>query len=365
MDHTQQTINPDTPTTTTTTTGHQDQINLKTTTMMNWTGVFRLAFFLVGIAARTVSAAPAKDDILSSHTTALRQLRGGHQLQLPFHDGDKDNHRSLMQQCTTDPELKKDKVWYEIELDVFSMFELKCSEDEWTDMRVFLEAEMDKIDLFDEFQIEELNPNLCNDPDATNQRRGRRQKRKLVVQSLEDPSVPDLILDEDDERFLQYMNASEHEDGENQRQLFKVFIVWYDLFFKGGSICSFCFRDNRDWNSRHRSLETKGEDAKTAGKANVSMAIGSGETDSDHNDSNNNDDNNEAGSLRFPAGHDEVDSFPKAGNPSLSNNHSSMNEKKKEANMYSTTTTQHGSDTADFPPTLSRQLKCRGCFRLN
>ena len=77
-----------------------------------------------------------------------------------------------MPQCTTDPELRKDRVWYEMERDVFSMFELQCNKDEWTDMRVFLETEMDKIDLHDDLQIEQLYPSLCDNPKTANQRRG-------------------------------------------------------------------------------------------------------------------------------------------------------------------------------------------------
>ena len=136
-----------------------------------------------------------------------------------------------------------------------SMLErLKCSEDEWTGTRVVLETEPGKIVLFDEFQIEQLTPNPRDNPETADQRRGQSQKRKLVVQSLKDPSAPGLILDEDDKSFLQYLNASEHDSTEHQRKLCKALIIWYDLFFKSGSICDFCFRDNRYRDSRHRSF---------------------------------------------------------------------------------------------------------------
>ena len=242
-----------------------------------------------------------------------------------------------MPQCTTDPELRKDRVWYEMERDVFSMFELQCNKDEWTDMRVFLETEMDKIDLHDDLQIEQLYPSLCDNLKTANQHRGRRQERKLIVQSLEDPSVPDMALDEDDECFLQYLNASEHDNTEYQRQLYKVYISWYDLFFKSGSICNFCFRGNRDRNSQHRFfLETVDKDGNVAGETNVSMAIESSDTGRTSSGSRK----NEADSLWFSAGQDDVDSFPDMGNPSLSNDHSSVNDEKKQDKMHSITTTR-------------------------
>ena len=154
-----------------------------------------------------------------------RQLLRDHQHQ-------QQTHRVLNNQCSTDPQLQKDNIWYTIQLDVFSVFNLKCSTGEWTDLRLFLEKELDEMDLFDDFYIENLNPNLCDDPDPTDtNRRTRRQLRqKLVERDPNNPMVPKTVIDEDDELFQQYLD---NPDDEKHRNLFMV--IWYDLFYRGGS----------------------------------------------------------------------------------------------------------------------------------
>ena len=154
-----------------------------------------------------------------------RQLLRQHHHQQP-------THRVLKNQCSTDPQLQKDDIWYTIQLDIFSVFDLKCSAAEWTDLRKFLEKELDDMDLFTDFYIENLNPDLCKDPDPTDtNRRTRRQlRRKLVERDPNNPLVPKTIIDEDDELFQQYLD---NPNDEKHRNLFMV--IWYDLYYRGGS----------------------------------------------------------------------------------------------------------------------------------
>ena len=126
--------------------------------------------------------------------------------------------------CPEDPDLIKGGVWYTMELDVFAMEELKCNEDEWKDMRDFLEKELDKMNLFDDFKIIDLNPNLCKDPEL--------------------PPVPEYRR----QRHLQESNVDQTSSN-RERRTFEV-VIWYDLLFKGGDKCFMCFPDDMDKNSR-------------------------------------------------------------------------------------------------------------------
>ena len=164
---------------------------------------------------------PSYEHVMEQARQLLRQHH--HQQQI---------HRVLNDQCSTDPKLQEDKIWYTIELDIFSVFDLKCSAAEWTDLRLFLEKELDEMDLFDDFYIENLNPSLCDDPDPTNtDRRTRRQlRRKLVERDPNNPMVPKTVIDEDDELFQQYLD---NPDDEKHRNL--LMVIWYDLFYRGGS----------------------------------------------------------------------------------------------------------------------------------
>ena len=154
-----------------------------------------------------------------------RQLLRDHQHQ-------QQTHRALHDQCSADPKLQEDNIWYTIQLDIFSVFDLECSAAEWTDLRLFLEKELDEMDLFDDFYIKSLNPSLCDDPDPTDtDRRTRRQlRRKLVKRDPNNPMVAKTVIDEDDELFQQYLD---NPDDERHRNLFTM--VWYDLFYRGGS----------------------------------------------------------------------------------------------------------------------------------
>ena len=149
------------------------------------------------------------------------------------------NHRALAGQCVPDPTLIQDAVWYTIELEVFSMEDLKCPAGQWNDVKNFLEDELEKMDLYKDFMITNLSPDLCFNPDAV-------QRRKLEIRNPDDPSDPGLLIDEDDERFATFLESDEFEE---HRRLGWIFF-WYDLFFRGGDLCTFCRKDNRDHNSR-------------------------------------------------------------------------------------------------------------------
>ena len=178
-------------------------------------------WFLPSLLLTLLVAGARGDDVVQ--ITDRSQLRGSSAVDvvdLPW-----EVHRDLIEKCPPNQKLKSDSIWYTIELDVFSVFELKCTEPEWTDVRLFLEKELDELDLFNDFQIYELNARLCDSPESTVGR------RKLVLRDTADPSVPDTIIDETDERFLQYLGSGE----EGHRDLGLTLFIWYDLFFKGGS----------------------------------------------------------------------------------------------------------------------------------
>ena len=139
--------------------------------------------------------------------------------------------RSLQAICSSDSSLKQDSVWYKIELDVFAMEELKCSVGEWRDMRNFLESELDRMELFDEFQIEDLNPKLCKNPGTINLNR-----RELSV--LEDGQRRTATATETGDDALSSFEPSDTNNStsaEQKRQLLVPMVIWFDLFFKGGS----------------------------------------------------------------------------------------------------------------------------------
>ena len=143
-------------------------------------------------------------------------------------DDDDDARRELLKlKCTTDPNLSKDSIWYTIEVDIFSITDLKCQPKQWRKMRGALEKELDRMDLFDQFKIIDLNPKLCDKP----------TRRQLLGST-----------DEDDPKDSQ--GVIKPSSVVRQRRLKVPMMLWYDLFYKGGSRCVFCIPDNRDFNSR-------------------------------------------------------------------------------------------------------------------
>lgn len=135
------------------------------------------------------------------------------------------DHRKLPTYvCTTDPTLSSDSVWYTVEFDIFSIGELKCSEAEWTDVRGFLEQELDNMDLFDTFKIEDLNPDICKNPEAH-----RRERRRTSTSNGMDPSASAASFDDDHESHQQKLNNPDNVGA--QRRLTQV-VIWYDLFYR-------------------------------------------------------------------------------------------------------------------------------------
>ncbi len=143
-------------------------------------------------------------------------------------DDDDDARRELLKlKCTTDPNLSEDSIWYTIEVDIFSITDLQCNAYEWQYIRRALENELDKMDLYDQFKIIDLNPKLCDNP----------ARRQLLGSA-----------DEDDPNDSQGVIKPSSVVG--QRRLAEPMIIWYDLFYRGGSSCLFCIPDNGDANSR-------------------------------------------------------------------------------------------------------------------
>ena len=133
---------------------------------------------------------------------------------------DDDARRELLKlKCTTDPNLSKDSIWYTIEVDIFSITDLKCQPKQWRKMRGALEKELDRMDLFDQFKIIDLNPKLCDNP----------ARRQLLGSA-----------DEDDPNDSQGVIKPSSVVG--QRRLAEPMIIWYDLFYRGGSSCVFCVK---------------------------------------------------------------------------------------------------------------------------
>ena len=138
-------------------------------------------------------------------------------------------------QCPFNQTMRKDGVWYDIEVDLYSPNELPCDDAEWADLRTFMETALDDLDLFESFFIYDINARLCQEQ-AVNDRRQRR--RMVVNRNPDDPDgthQPDWVpetLYEDDERFWRYLEGAEYE--EHRRLSSEFFYIWYDLFFRGG-----------------------------------------------------------------------------------------------------------------------------------
>ena len=219
---------------------------MRSTVRCNSGGVLVLLLLLVLSPMVTVVTASANDDIITNNIKAAEttfhqspQLRGNkHDAISPEFTTDI-NHRALAKQCSRDPTLIRDGVWYTIELEVFSMEDLKCPAAQWDDVKDFLEDQLQHMDLYKEFMITDLSPDLCYDPDAV-------QRRKLEIRNPDNPSDPGLLVDEDDERFAMFLESDRFEE---HRRL-GTFFFWYDLLLRGGDLCRFCRKDDLDHNSR-------------------------------------------------------------------------------------------------------------------
>ena len=109
------------------------------------------------------------------------------------------------------------------------------------------------MNLFGRVKIEDLNPKLCKNAKRKKSRRQLSASEGDWGDGLEgtvahDPSLPDLLTKD--------VSNDEH----LRRALWKKMVVWCDLFYKRGSICNFCYRDNSDWNSRALLSNSTGND---------------------------------------------------------------------------------------------------------
>ena len=194
---------------------------------------------IVLLLAGTGSIVSAKTKEIESSTTSMQ------------HHDEHQNHqeplervsRGLQQSgsvCARDGSLINDKVWYEMDITISSRLELDCSYNEWKDVKNYLEYELDRIDLWQQFKIIDLNPRLCNSDSRT-----RKVRRSLAVRDPETLAIKNLI-DEDDPLFQQYLEAPEYAE---HRRLSILEIIFH-LFYRGGEECMFCIEDDHDHNSR-------------------------------------------------------------------------------------------------------------------
>ena len=142
--------------------------------------------------------------------------------------------------CSRDGSLMHDKVWYEMDITISSRLELDCSSNEWRHVKNYLEDELDRIDLWQQFKIIDLNPRLCNSDSRT-----RKVRRSLAVRDPETLAIKNLI-NEDDPLYQQYLEAPEYAE---HRRLGILEIIFH-LFYRGGEQCMFCRYDDHDHNSR-------------------------------------------------------------------------------------------------------------------
>ena len=188
-------------------------------------------------AANSVKTDQATDDNKDDALQHYNRLRSGGGLY----------HRALSKQCPRDPDLKEEHIWYTIEVNVLTRQEAIVADDtDWSDVRTFIQEELANMDLFTDYGVEDLNLTLCDDRVAE-----KGIRRKLVIQDSMDPSATQTVIEEDDERFHRYLTS----DRFLKDWLDKLVFIWYELFFRGGDRCAFCFKDDKDLNSRRGLLE--------------------------------------------------------------------------------------------------------------
>ena len=131
-------------------------------------------------------------------------------------------HDHDQQDSGSDPDganLRKDGVWYEIELTVWSMDGIECSINEWKNVKNFLEKELRRIKLYKRFGITDLNPRLC----AKRSQHQNNGKRRLLSNGF-DPMQPS---EKDDYHRLQQEYDFEYRDE------FQQLMMGYDPKYGG------------------------------------------------------------------------------------------------------------------------------------
>ena len=288
--------------------------------------LYTVLLLTLTVASATESVSKPSTDVtdeshLSSDSTTI-QLRGTilNQLQRGL-NGVQSNVL-----CPSDPTLVRDYVWYTIEIDVFSLETLHCSRGEWDDMKTFLENELDTMDLFTAYQIETLQSHLCSEPD---------RRRNLQSSGTHQDSGHSDNDETDVEPTVQ---------GE-RKLFFNQLILWYDLFYRGGSRCMMCRPDNRDRNSRLLGDASQPKDTTTSTL----------QEEDTHNDDK--DDGFENANVTFSGGNytDDYD-------------YSTMYvtaENDTNDPFHSTDDNLNNSDSNSNSTTTERALsRCGGCFRL-
>ena len=273
--------------------------------------------------------------IASSQSDKAREPDNAVSLRGANDDDDDDARRELLKlKCTTDPNLSEDSIWYTIEVDIFSITDLKCSPKQWEDIRKALEQELDKMDLFDQFKIIDLNPNLCDNP----------TRRQLLKSTDEDDP-------NDSQGIIQPSSAV------RQRRLAAPVVVWYDLFYKGGSDCVFCIPDNSDSNSR---LLLEGS------LSNHTIATASAQNTMNNN---NNDPIGDVQDVYDDVGFENAEVFfnEDVDDKDHHQDYMDVDDYEDTSTVMSnlTTTTTTGTDNDDATQTARALRRCGGCYRLH
>ena len=164
-------------------------------------------------------------------------------------NNDKDNKKAC-------PHKKENEVWYKLAVTIFTAQPLDCTDKDWVVIKKFLEKEIRKIRLFDDYSISNLRVKLCFNNDAR-RRRHLQSDHDSDLDMAEDPlglrtgTIHNRTVAVQEERRL----------GDNEHP--NVLSVQFNLHFSGGGRCYFCREDKSDSNSRKRSLldRTDSDDA--------------------------------------------------------------------------------------------------------
>ena len=186
------------------------------------------------------------------------------------------------------PKSRAQEVWYHIKIVIYSKEPISCNSKDWYNIKRFLEKEVKKINLYDDYKISGMKVNICAKISSN-----RRDRRRHLEQDKnnnngigvggvhENSNIYELDFTDDEE--YEYDHDDEDADADDESGVFEndvamhnsddsntevpdtvmdermlvgssisggVLKIEFNIFFKGGGRCIFCKADNSDYNSR-------------------------------------------------------------------------------------------------------------------
>ena len=150
------------------------------------------------------------------------------------------NHRSLQsvrsQICLKNVKFSSDAAWYEIEITITSVVEIRCAKGAWEHLRKEIREAINRANLFNtRLRIVGMNVQICNERAGG----GGRMRRALVDRN--DPT-----------KILRYLDDNVTEQELQQHRKLGLVKFVFHLYFRGGGKCVFCSDDNKDAGGRRQ-----------------------------------------------------------------------------------------------------------------